>query len=149
MERAKDVLDHVRSFHKRLADYYARIERRVDKERLRLLLDYLSRHERRLADTLWRIEEGASRGVLDTWFQFTPDTARLGAIKSATLSPDMSCDEVVAISLELDDKVIQLYRDVASSAQCPEVRELFENLLKLEESEEHEVTRNALFLRDY
>lgn len=148
MERTRDVLDHVRAFHTRLADYYARLKHEAERERLRMLLDYLSRHEKHLADILTRYEEKASRGLLNAWFQFTPDSDRLGSIREKVLSPDMSCDEVVAVALELDDKVVELYGDMASSAESPEVRELFENLLEIEKKEELQLTRNALRLRD-
>lgn len=121
----------------------------MDKERIRLLLDYLSRHERHLADSYDRIEEKTSQAILDTWIQFTSESDRLGSIEEQTIGLDMSCDEVVAVALDLDDKIVELYRDMAREAESPHVREFFENLLELERSEELQVTRNALFLRDY
>ncbi len=147
MERTRDVLDHVRSFHEKLADYYARLEGRSERARVCLLLEYLSGHERHLADTLMRYEEKASRGVLNTWFKFSPED-KLRSIQETDLSADMSCDEVVAAALELDERILDFYRDMASRAENPQVRELFEDLLQMERNEERQLTRNALALGD-
>jgi rubrerythrin len=56
----------------------------------------------------------------------------------------MTIADVTRIGLALDDRLIEVYRESAENASIPEVREVFENLLEMEEEEKHTLVRAAL-----
>ncbi|MGF1612384.1 MAG: hypothetical protein ACFCVA_00340 [Gammaproteobacteria bacterium] len=145
-ERTQDVLDHARSFHHQVADLYQRLEDRTEKERVKLLLDYLQRHEKHLEESLSQYEEGASKRVLDTWFQYSLEQDPSDILADIELKKDMSVDDVVRLALRLDDYLIDLCKSMADRADIPELKELFTNLCELEQQEKYRLARNALRL---
>ena len=55
---------------------------------------------------------------------------------------------MIRMGLELDEKLIGLYKDAVENSDVPEVKEVFNNLLEMEQQEEHQLARAALDLRD-
>lgn len=147
-ERTQDVLDHARIFHNELRRLYEQLSTETEKERVRMLLDYLSRHEEHLEESLAAYEEGASKRVLDTWFKYVPAEDKLEKFRDVKLEPDMSVDDVVDVALRMDDCLVDLYKEMAEVAVSQEVKEVFTNLLEMEEQEKHKLVRNALQLKE-
>lgn len=147
-QRTQDIIDQARAFHTRLVGYYGDLSEQSHTPRLQLLLDYLSRHESNLAAALKRYESDASRRILETWFSYVPDERELNACAILNLDADMDADELVDAAMRYDDCLISLYRQIERTAAVPEVREVFANLLALEEQEKHQTTRNALSIYD-
>nr|MBS0019122.1 hypothetical protein [Gammaproteobacteria bacterium] len=145
-ERTRDVLDHARSFHHQVGALYQRLENQAEKERVQMLLDYLGRHERHLEKSLADYEEEASKRIMDTWFQYTLEEDPSDLLSEVQIKGDMSVDDVVRLALRLDDYLIDLYKNMAENTDIPEVKEMFTNLLELEQQEEHQIARNALRL---
>ena len=145
-ERTRDVLDHARSFHQQVSELYQRLEDRAEKERVQMLLDYLRRHEKHLEQSLSDYEKEASKRILDTWFQYTLEEDPSDLLSEVEVREDMAVDDVVRLALRLDDYLIDLYRNMADNADIPEVKEVFTNLLELEQQDEHQLARNALRL---
>jgi len=56
----------------------------------------------------------------------------------------MSVDDVIRMGLELDESLIKLYKNAAEESEVPEVKEMFNNLLKMEQEEKHHLVRTAL-----
>lgn len=147
-QRTRDVLDQLRAFHERLAQWYSGQEGGADRQRMKLLLGYLSRHEANMATALQRFEEQASQKVLDTWFMFAPDTEHLFADGQRLLESATDADEVVRVALELDDRIVEAYRAMERESHIPEVREAFSALVVMEEQELHKVVRSVVGLGD-
>ncbi len=143
-EQVRDLLDHARLFHRHLSELYDDLASHKETERVKLLLEHLGRHEKHLEESLAEYEDGAPRKVLDSWFQFTHDESTLKIPESIEIKPHMTIADVVRMGLALDDRLIEVYEDSAVSAEIPEVREVFENLLKMEEEEKHTLVRAAL-----
>ncbi len=143
-EQVRDLLDHARLFHKHLSEFYADLASHEEAERVKLLLEHLGRHEKHLEESLAEYEDEASRQVLDSWFQFTHDESTLKIPESMEIKPHMTIADVIRIGLALDNRLIEVYEESAQSAEVPEVREVFENLLEMEEEEKHTLMRAAL-----
>ena len=135
--QVRDVLDHAQAFHKRLSEFYQDLADHEDATRIKMLLDHIARHERQLEKCLKDYEESASKQILDTWFQYSEDELSLTIPDDIAIKPHMSVQDVIRIGLELDDRIIKVYNDAAASADVPEVREVFDNLLSLEKQEQH------------
>lgn len=148
-ETTKDVLKHARDFHHHLSEYYSQLSEKSDRERVKMLLNYLSRHEKHLAESLSQYEEGVSKKILNTWFQFpTPQgmlhTCRTMAVKE---QQELSVDGIVELALQLDECLVQLYQEMIKSSEVDVVKDVFQNLLEMEKHEEVELVRNAFRLK--
>jgi rubrerythrin len=141
-KRVKDILEHIRSFHHRIGDRYANLSEHESDERLVLLLKYLARHEENFNECLGRYEEDAAKGILETWLQFAGDDTLDEALQRVDLTEDMDVDDIIRCAMSLDKKLVELYRGLADATAAPRVRELFENLIEMEESKDHQYARS-------
>jgi rubrerythrin len=60
----------------------------------------------------------------------------------------MTLQEVIDIALDLDNALVELYRDVREHVEIPELKELFQNLIDMENHEKKRMVRDALMLTD-
>jgi len=147
-ESTRDVLERARTFHRKLAEYYEQLGAVQGKDKVRMLLDYMGRHERRLEEAIANYEEDASRGVLNTWFKYTPEQATYRCFEDIEVKPDMTVEEVIKTALRMDNCLVELYRGMAERSVSEEVRQLFDDLLRLEQSEELAMVRSALEINE-
>lgn len=145
-DQTKDVLNHARKFHRRLSEFYDDLKDTVEKERTRALLDYLSRHEAYLDETLAKFQEEVSVNVLDTFVNYKAETANVSEITDFEIREDMTIDDVVAAAMHFDSLLIKFYGDMALKTNNQKVREMFENLLVMEQHEQIELSKQTLEL---
>lgn len=146
-ETVRDVLDRARAFHRELGEFYHQLEDASEKARVKLVLEYLRHHETFMEECLTKFEDGASANVL-TWYKNTPDAATHKCFENLEVRPDMTAEDVMRVALRLDECLIRLYRGMAERAPSAEVRELFDDLLKLELREERNMVRDTGEMED-
>jgi rubrerythrin len=143
-----DVLDVVKQFHSALARQFAELEQVTTSERAQLMLDYLHRHERNLAKAIEQYFNDANESVLHAWLQYAPEVhpeELLQKVRSVDLN---DVDSIVRVALEIDDYLLDLYREVAAHADTDEVKDAFESFVRVENNERHNVARGAFCLED-
>lgn len=148
VEQTKDVLDHMRLFHSRVSQYYHRLADSTQRVRVKLLLDYMSEHERRLAESLEDYEETASPRILKTWLKSgcTTDASKL--LEDEQLVAQMPVEEVVQVGVRLSECAISIYEHLANYAEPESIRQVFQNLLDMEQEALHQFVRAAGRLED-
>ena len=144
--QTKDVLDQARKFHRRLSEFYKGLKESVPVERTRALLDYMSRHENYLDECLKTFKEQVSDNVLDTYMQYGSNASAQDQIDSFEIKPEMTVDDVFAAAMHFDACLIKFYGEMASKTTRPKVREVFENLLVMEQHEQIELSKQTLEL---
>jgi len=147
-KQTKDVLERARNFHEKISNAYKQRRDRTEQERLKLLLDYMSHREQELANALEEFTEGSSKEVLDTWFQFTCDDETLQMRLNALLHDDMTMDDVTRAGVALSQCFIDLFREIATTADSDQVRAVFQNLLESEQREQKKLVRNVEMFMD-
>ncbi len=145
-DQTKDVLKQARKFHHKLSEFYEDLKDSADKERTRALLDYLSRHEKYLEDCLEEFQKDVSKNVLDSYFQYGSDASKLSGISEFEIKDEMCVEDVVAAAMHFDACLINFYREIADKARTGKVREVFENLLVMEQHEQIELSKQSLEL---
>ncbi len=143
-DQTKDVLKHARKFHQKLGVFYEDLKESASRERVRTLLDYMSRHEKHLDACLAEYEEQVSDNVLDTYFKYGSESTELTAIADFEIEPDMGVDDVVAAAMHFDACLVAFYREMAQRALSEKVREVFQNLLEMEQHEQIELSKRVL-----
>lgn len=134
-ETMRDVLDYAKKFHHDLAAFYAGLEQKTDKEKIRILLNYMSRHEEHLTECLNEYEADTTERMLSVWFKYTPEMPQCRCFEQVRFSSDMTVDEIVDAAKRIDECFLQLYRQMAEKAPTPETKDLFNKLLEMEQRE--------------
>ena len=141
LEQARDVVIQARTFHQELGLFYKKLEHHAHRERVKLLLEYLVDHERRMAEHMDALQESLPRTVLDTWFRNAPEMPAPVSMDTTGISPDMTPAEVICMALDLDERMLKVFKHVALQSPVQEVREAFMELY-----EEGRRERNKLVL---
>ena len=144
--QTKDVLKQASKFHHKLSEFYEDLKDSAEKERTKALLDYLSRHEQYLEDCLKEFTKEVSKNVSDSYFQYVSDASSLKDIKNFEIKSSMEVEDVVAAAMHFDACLIKFYREMADKARSSKVREVFENLLVMEEHEQIELSKTTIEL---
>lgn len=147
-ETVRDIIDRIRALHNQLSWFYETLGDAVQKERVRMLLRYIGRHERNMESALAKYQQGASRAVLNTWFKNAPENPLRTCLSNVAIVADMDTDEVIRIVLAMDRCLVDAFQRIADSAVSEDVKALFQDLITLEQEEEHKLMRDALELED-
>lgn len=152
VEQTRGVIDRAREFHQQVGEYYHRLADVAERTRVRLLLDYMSQHEQRLATALAEYEDAAPTKVLNSWLQSAIDTDALHSVRrqlqDARIDPSIGVEEMIVTGIQWSECLIAVYRDLAQRAEPESVRQVFENLLGMEEKAQQQFARDAGRLRD-
>jgi rubrerythrin len=144
--QTKDVLEQARKFHHKLSEFYEDLKDSAEKEHTKALLDYLSRHEQYLEDCLKEFMQDVEKNVSDSYFQYGSDASNLKGITQFEIKPSMEVEDVVAAAMHFDACLIRFYREMANQSRSSKVREVFENLLVMEEHEQVELSKTTIEL---
>ena len=148
IKKTKDLIDYARNFHNELGRYYHDLADHTEKERLKLLLDYVSRHEKHFEESLNQYEESASKKITNYWLQNTPELPEVGSLLNFEIDQDTTIDDIVALAIRFDNKLIEIYKSLAHSADSEDIRNVFKKLLEMEEREKTKLVRQAMRLNE-
>ncbi|MCA9239247.1 MAG: hypothetical protein KDA37_03570 [Planctomycetales bacterium] len=145
-EQVKTVLDNTRQYHARIGEHFATLASRCNQPRASMLLDYLSGHERDLAAAIDRIEEDTESKVLDTWVQSSEASTHLVSQLEREIDPppDASFEDLVGWALRMDNRALQVYEDLALRSEPAWLREVFQQMYRMEQQEEKLVAVQTL-----
>ncbi len=127
----REIIHHVRTIHLEAAKQCSEADYSRD-ERLQLLAKLFRRQETALANTLQEYSEVGQRDVLETWIQFVPTDETDQALEALRESTDKSTDTIVRRCLELQEQIVEFFRQLAESSGVPEAQRVLENLAELE-----------------
>lgn len=147
-EQTKDILEHAKSFHKYIAEYYHQLKEKSNKERLKMFLDYFEEHQKYLEETITAYSESLSEKLLKTWFQTSPCEEVFKKLQALLKAGEDSIDELIQLALEVDDCMINMYKTLAEGAEIKNVREIFNNLIQLVENEKRKTVRTLILSAD-
>jgi len=147
-DQVKDIIEYSQEIHDRLAGFYDELSDKHQSSRIKMLLDYLRRHERNIAECLSQFENDTAQKMMDTWLEFAPTTNINEKIKYLPLHSDITLAQIVETALDVDNAIVALYRDLKDHVDLPELKELFENMIEMEDNEKKRLVRDAMSLDD-
>jgi hypothetical protein len=130
------VLRRAGDFEHQLMTYYLDLSGQSTREGVRLLTDYMARHRRRLAEALERFPAAEYQRICALPLRYEPVSSECDRFQSVVLPADATAEEVLDLAIQLDECLISLYRQVAQQDVEPEVKDLFESLVRREERDE-------------
>lgn len=142
----KDVLTQASIWHHKLLEQCCEGEEPENDDPLRPLVEYLAGHERGAKKILDRFKPQERDAILNTWLQYVPAEGVDDVFTKRDLTAKMSSEDVVAMILEFDNALVELYKSLANQSQAhPRINEVFEGLLEMEEWQR---LRNAFSVRE-
>jgi rubrerythrin len=148
-KQTREIIEDVRLFHSRMSDYFDQLHRKDEKERLKILLDYLTQHEKHRDETLAKYEDETLSKSMDVWFKYIPMNGISKYLDKGRIESNMSVQDVVGIALDLDDKLIKMYKRLVDNSKNAEIRNMFNCLLSRLEQEKKNLVRDTLWLEDF
>lgn len=145
----KDLIEEGSDFHAKLGQRYGEFEQMVANERIGLLLDQLRRREESMSRALKSFCSSIPPGALHTWLQFAPEGRESEFLQRLRNVKLKDLEEISALAMEIDIYLADLYRSLLQGVDTPSARDALENLVRLEELEEHTLSMNLCNLRDY
>jgi len=142
----REILNQVSIWHHRLLEHCCEGEEPEQDDPFRPLVEYLSEHERAAKHVLDRYKPTERETILNTWLQYVPGEQVDDVFTSRNLDDSKAPEEIVAMILEFDNALVELYKTLANQSQAhPRVNELFQGLLEMEEWQR---VRNAYAVRE-
>ena len=138
--QAKEIIEAARAFHRRASMFYQELSDQTEAGKVKMLLDYLVRHEAHLDRALSDYTQDVRIKALNAWYQQPFDISQY--------PEELTVDDVMNIGLNIDSCLLASYKGMAEAATSSEVREIFENLLLMEQQKKHKFARVALEIED-
>jgi len=130
------VLRRASDFECLLMDYYLSLAEQTHREGVRLLTDYMARHRRRLQEALSRFPGDTYKRISVLPIRYEPVSSECDRFAGRTLDPDATAEDVLDVAIELDECLISIYKQVVQQEIDPDVKELFDSLVRMEERDE-------------
>jgi hypothetical protein len=147
-KQVRDFVHFGKQLHGRIAQLLEELNEQADLERVQMLLEYLTRHEHHLEESLSRFEKVSHSGILDVWLEYSPDLDVEATVRRCAIPDHPNSDDVIRIAMDFDQTLVKLYGEVAEKAADDRTREVFRNLLSLEQREMTQVARAAVSFAD-
>ena len=147
--QVKNMLEQVSDFHGQLVQYYDRLSKEAEQHRVKMLLDHMSKHEQDLQEGLRAYEESATQNVMDTYIDCEYCNEILATCRQTPIAPETNVDGVIKVAMDVDNCLLRFFREVAEHAETERVRDVFRNLVDMEETELRKLAMNALQAADY
>jgi len=133
------VLEHAEKFERMLAEFYANISNETEREGVRLLTDYMSRHRIRSHEILSKLPVDSADQIYKIYhtpLQYEPCGADKHSFDNINLSPDATSSRVLDAAIQLDECLVDFYKQVVNQPIDQNVKQLFEGLIQAEEYDE-------------
>lgn len=145
-ESGQTLLEFATEYHQRLRNICDRLTGEARTDRLERFLRVLRENEELMKETLAAGKEQAKETTRERIFRYTPQESPLELARAAELGPDMSADEAMKRVLELQNRVVSWYEQLATQAPALGVEE---DLRQLAELERNSAKKLAACLQQY
>lgn len=135
------ALDFMQKLEETLAKQYADISGHSRVQVIRQVATCLANHYSYLAKALTRLPKEQYEGIKNATIPFGPQLCDLESLLTQFEPDTNSVESLIDTALSLNRHIAQLYRQVTNQDVSEDIKDLFENLAKFEEIDEHELTK--------
>jgi len=147
-KQVREFVDFGKHLHGRIRELFDDLNEHTELERVKMLLEFLSRHEAHMEESLARFEKDSRQGILEAWLEYSPSLDVEAVMQRFKVKDKPSSDEIFQIAMDFDDTLVKLYKEVSEKVNDSRTKQVFKNLLQLEEREKIQVVRAAMALDD-
>ena len=136
LETVKDVLNWTQTLHQRLSEAYDEAAAEIGDERASMLLKYVAEHERILSEAIKRYEKDSNVHLMDTWFQeYVSKVPFMHNSQAFSGFPTADPTTIIEMTVKAHQSLIDMYKEFAELAKTSQLKDLFEGMESMENSE--------------
>ena len=135
--QARDIIEQNRREHLTAAGLMEDLCESFSLTRVRQLAEHMQKQQQEMAKYLGNFHESSSEGLLNSWFQYLPETeSPLELLKE--VEEDLQEEEITSLINRINSRFSKRYHLISKAAPTDLVRETFEQIasLGLHESEQ-------------
>ena len=132
----RDVLEHANRFERMIAEYYEDIEKHSSREGVRLLCHYMSRHADRIREMCEKLPPKQFKRLAAHPVRYEPSGADRHSLENMSLDADAPSEEVLDAAIQLDECLVDLFKQVERQTNDEEIAGFFKSLIASEISDE-------------
>lgn len=144
-QQVGDILERIRTVHRRLRDRLEEVRPRAKDERTRFVLESLRRDEQAMNLALAQFQPPDENSPRDSWLQYIPDEDTQRLLDETRFTTDMAPEELLARKVEIDRSLVDLYQRLSEQSSAPRVSDLF---TRLAEQTNQRLTDHSWQIRD-
>ncbi len=148
-EQISDFLEHVRTFHGRVAARYEEMAGETKNERLKMLLYYMVGREKETAESVMHFMEESPRQIMRAWAQPGEHEETLKELLQRPVPDDPDVDGLVEFAMQLAGEFEALFEYAADTADEDDVAAVFRSLLAETRKSREQLARNANMIIDF
>ena len=146
--QVKDIMRETCNEHVRVAEYYEEMQDFVAEAKVKSLLEIMYQHEQEMILGIRRyLKEGIS-STLNTWFQYLPDIPKASELIKENLEEDITPEDLVHLINKVNQCFIVRYTKFSDICPSTAVKELFSEMIRMEENEGPREGWNQVMLED-
>lgn len=151
-EKMKDILYYVREFRSELALFFEKLSHHSNTQRVKMLLDYLSDREKQCEKNITKFETNISTEIGDKEIQISELNKRFFIMKKKLYSIEfenrLSVDDVIEVTVNMHKNLQDFYTYAIEKSENNPIKNIFQQLLKMEIQFIKEIVRDAQELKD-
>ncbi|WDE08904.1 hypothetical protein SG34_029640 [Thalassomonas viridans] len=105
LHQSKEVYQHVIAINKELSALYSCFLETVTDERTRIFLHFIEQKQADAISYLNGLIKAEPKSILDSWLDEEIEHKSIDYIKTLKQKPDVTIDDVLAISADINEKV--------------------------------------------
>lgn len=148
MEKISDILSHIKDYHHKISEHYKLSIDKAPFERIRMLLNYLEIHQRYLENAVEQFYSSCPDKILNTWIGNSPCQHKIEELMTTMHENIDSVEDIIRIAIELDDCIINIYKNLKENSPTNDIRDFLDSLLQMEEKQERVEIRNLSMMNE-
>jgi hypothetical protein len=134
--QVKEIVDYTREVDEVISRVFEKFSETAHNKLVAALSEYLGRHYHRLSDNLSKMSKDDYGALMSKHVPYGPQPADFRRIEKLDFDPDAKQEELLDAAVEVDEKLVELFKTILDQPVDMEIKEFFENLIKYEEADE-------------
>ena len=147
-KQTRDILTVLQQQYAQIIDYFDRLEDKTDRQRILQLLELEKKRHNEIREIIGRYKREEYKAILETWIQFSAEGSLDKELEKFQIRPDFSIEEVMNVSVALDNWLEDMLKDLIDKSPSARARELFDSLLEVMVQEKKQLSTDYALAND-
>ncbi|MEI6858968.1 MAG: hypothetical protein V5788_04145 [Shewanella sp.] len=147
-KQLRELLNYVATCRVEMAKLYSRLQTDADSTRVKMMLVYFQQHQLGVSDKLNKYIDLASTNVLGTWYKDIIFEDFIKKCRDTVLTAKMSEEDILALHLNLDNRLINLLQETAEHSSSLDIAETLHELVRVEKIQQQRLVHSSIRMDD-
>ena len=147
-KQTRDILTVLQQQYAQIIDYFDCLEDKTNRQRILQLLELEKKRHNEIREIIGRYKREEYKAILETWIQFSAEGSLDKELEKFQIRPDFSIEEVMNVSVALDNWLEDMLKDLIEKSPSARARELFDSLLEVMVQEKKQLSTDYALAND-